>query len=1658
MAKPITSFEDYINNNQRSSSSSSGGKFHPAPAPTFEGNDPSGPPQSPLNWLMDIISRPLFGVTNVINKGVDRGVEARKSFESGDVAGGIGNSLKEALAPVDFLSGLFGTDHANQKYTGQTIEHVTDKVGSLDPNYKDVQDNVNPWVKGVAGFVGDVALDPITYIPGGLVIKGLKGANNVAKDVFHAGGEAGQVARDAERAAGKVADANRHLVKTASKEKLSVADYLTKYPDRAPVGGDSQALKLIKDLPEATGKKAQKAQKADIEKIIKAEEKGKLVAPKTPVVTTLGTLPEAMPPSLENQLLNSTRKPTVEKLFDNLDKDVKKSAKIPDVAPALQPLKKSEWMDEAVRVGKPTDELAVGKPFVDASELKNEYFKSNPAIAGSGYLDAEQALNIIRSDKAPLPAKAELGNVLEQKYAAYTEAFDAAATKGNRLDVNGNELPNLPQSSFKVSDSLAAFSDRMARNEEGVSTALGSQLTAYLKAKKSPARFAESIEHIRRALQGNSDLAEIVGRKDSNVEKAAVSALLRSVGIDVKHTLAAREGVDSLDQTQQVLALARGEVPEETLKYAEEFQKVFHEAIIADDARYPFESAKGVAQTEEGIGAGLGRHFRQLNMMSTYTENKHFRSLALDSIKKKVRNADGTFRTSGPQYAAMSKEATMPMMRARDMLKAQEGIPSVIGVGENYKIMYWSQIVDTLSTKFPEAMAPVLWNHDTLIPETNLMQAILMKLNGADDVTTLSMLLNEKKFGDKGNLLNQTFDNPMAKGGRYGHQIKKSNVPLPEGVSYAAGKTSGVDVVYSAEKLSTDLLEAINRSVGDLAEVASKNAEVFRDRIVAETGELTDAAVKDLEALIGDSSRIVEGLDKFANIPVDIKDYANLYKTTDGAQAATTEIVDGIVEGARVVNAKGAKAVISATTKAVKKSNKKPAVQVEEGFEAGKAIDQSVATKTMEADEAMAKEALGLPPDAYGDLAGRELAYGGVSANRWRMLDPLQRMFNAKWGAPDIFNLTHSMGNVNAVYIAGAYRELSRLSKQFDRETMGNAFKSLQNGAKAGDPQVMAASEGLGHLLDNLWSTTNDFTMGSSFFRTNKSLSLMNEAMGDLKMTQVFDLDDAARLAKINGTSMLDEAAKQWRNWVVEDPATFVSQMYLASVKLSTDQAVSQSFMRLATNKGWTSKVMKPGFVKMTSTGRSTYMKHLPDDIYVDKKIFDQIHYLDVASRSSRQLDGELGKFINDYFDPIQNAWKYAITLPRPGHHIRNLTGDSSLTFVAEGLHKYPQSAKAAFKVLALHNKYEGVDIGRALQKFGDFDVPHSGETISTGHFGDISAEDFWVFAHEGGIMPTYRMNEDFLLEDVAGSNRLSKVMDKLTLRHGKTEEFLGGISEYRDHYSRLQHLMQFVMKQQEKPTFATKKEMLTYATTRVKQFHPDASMLSEFEAKYLRRIIPFYTWFRGVMPAIVESTFAHTGRVTAFPKASFNLATAMGVNPDSLADPFPSDQLFPSFLTEQATGPIFGSASAGYFGINPGIAHLDVFNMLGPDPVRGILGMTSPLLRMPVELATGGSMSTGAEINDNSDYIDQSIPGVNYIANITGNSVTGSVASLLQGKGFDPQLQVARGNKGPVDKAATIVNWLTGVGLENESRPNYIKFAEIEKRNNAGKDKKNAF
>ena len=421
---------------------------------------------------------------------------------------------------------------------------------------------------------------------------------------------------------------------------------------------------------------------------------------------------------------------------------------------------------------------------------------------------------------------------------------------------------------------------------------------------------------------------------------------------------------------------------------------------------------------------------------------------------------------------------------------------------------------------------------------------------------------------------------------------------------------------------------------------------------------------------------------------------------------------------------------------------------------------------------------------------------------------------------------------------------------------------------------------------------------------------------------------------------------------------------------------------------------------------------------------------------------------------PLLNWWKYAVTMPRPGHHIRNEIGDLSIQTMFRGVRHLRQSQVDAARIMSRYKAYEGVNIQEAMKRTMDGTNAAAelgkGDKMVTGtKLGDFTIDDLYKATEEQALYPSY-MAKEALFDEPASRSGFARALDRSNVvKNSKVGTKLGDFSEWRSHNANVRHFMQFVRQEANSGKYKTREELFAAAGREARRAHPDANMLTPNE-RYAKAIFPFYTWFKGIMPAIVETSLKHPNRLMWAPKGSLNLAVANGINPESFSNPFPDDQLFPEFITSSMLGPQF-KIDDKYISFNPGVANLDVFNTFSHDPVRGVLGMMSPIFRVPAELAGNSKWSTGQQIRDTSDYLDSNIPGVNYVANMTGFSPT----SVVMDGGLQQQEQVERGVRGGFDQALSFSNWFTGVSGQNISKENYQRLAAIEKRDRALKESK---
>jgi hypothetical protein len=425
--------------------------------------------------------------------------------------------------------------------------------------------------------------------------------------------------------------------------------------------------------------------------------------------------------------------------------------------------------------------------------------------------------------------------------------------------------------------------------------------------------------------------------------------------------------------------------------------------------------------------------------------------------------------------------------------------------------------------------------------------------------------------------------------------------------------------------------------------------------------------------------------------------------------------------------------------------------------------------------------------------------------------------------------------------------------------------------------------------------------------------------------------------------------------------------------------------------------------------------------------MFSRLEHTLNQPHSFRGEKGAMAALINNVVDPFLQLWKPFVTIIRPGHHVRNIIGDAFMTAMDGSLSLL--SYKRSMHMMAAGGRLEA----RGLEGLKELEggLKAGGDIMSTvrlkGRNQKLSYDNGYQLAMKHGLLQTFRRTEDF--DEVTGQF-VQKVMDSAPLR------IAGLASEKSAMVGRLAHFEKLMRNVKFTRQFSNLDEAAAAAAVRVRKFHPDSRGLTPFESKYMRRLIPFYSWIRQAFPTVVSTAISKPGRVTALPKASYNASIALGMDPDSISDQFPSDTLYPSFITDTLTGPI------GSYGYNLGSPQEGVLgDMLNGNVPRNLASMLNPLIKAPVEFTTDQSISTGAYIADKGEAIDQLIPGVNQIANISGYSPTGSLGTLASGLGLDPQRAMQRGEKEAFFNT-NLTNFLTGLGIQNYDKPSYRKIA----------------
>lgn len=1613
----------------------------------------SNKPQSPLNWLMDIVTRPLSGITNAVQSGVNGVVDAQKLSAKGDVGGAIGQGLMAANIPGNFLTGMFSDDPNKHRTFSKVLEESTDKIGSLDPKYVNRVDNVNPVLKGVAGFAGDVALDPLTYVPGAVFLKagkgiqaGFKGAGDVSKAILSA--KASKAAEKASADATKLPEVTPETALGATAAKTArIADEeaitLAKATvDSPPPVTPEDALQQSQLATAATlaGEKAKtiKAQLSEFKpQTIKLKPDTAATSAKAIVEApakffnkdwlmeaedALGTMKLSETPRVLHQG-KPVPMPTLLVAASKGDKEAAVSLKNwhqDNYMPAFVAAKSNGHIVDAIgrKIEKP-DVIAAGHQSEAASEASQAATHAQKLQNDPEYASAQ--LDAALREHAATQAPGEMPS-LDKLIADATQEADTAA---QRLALSEGKTTNATKT---ILTARGSFMQQLATKRDALEVRLGPQLVTSLKrngAKEvQDARFDDVLSELHGILDGNINLHD--------VQKIlpASDRMLKQLGIDFnslpKIVRAAQDAPNpgpAPKKVSEALAMMEGGLDENVAKAAEKGLAEFVQKDIINVRKYPDETPTGVKLTtgENRVGniPNELNQYKQVNILTAITTH-------WSGVAKKLGDTNRRSALYGRARARFMREGVMPSWRAAEKVLDQQGAPFVLGINQLERLpLSGSQVVDILDDLNPKGMEAYFWNVNTMVAPTNLLDAAYVAARGGTATEVEAAIRNlTPAFGKK----------------EIPNNIVAPRVVHSGGKSYMLGQE-----IFTGDELVSGLRNTLMVVAPKLRAAAEANARAFEKRSAGEATVMLDSTLQVLE------KSFAEG--RIGDLLHGINDTASRVTGLGAEMGATplgTEMAGALSKALLDNDVSIAKAAVK-VEKAVKAGAKgKTATQaVENAQRAG--VDDA-----LEANRVMVEDTLKF------DSSGHTLDLGDALTENVNasLLRKAHVIISRKTQMKDIHEQVVAGENIWRNLVGRKANALNTLSRQLTREQFTEGFRALQKGYQPTDPAILKALPDIDEIVSQIFGKADSTSLlDNKFFRNNQSIEHVNKAfkfygLGDQHM---FDAEKAAQAAKAAGhNDIMRAAADQWRDWDVKDPADFLNKVFTASAKIDVDQMLADTFHQLAVSTKATSKVPKEGYARIVNeSGKSILAKYLPADLYYDKAILEQLHAADVLTQQSLDFSGSFGKFVRTTYKPVQDMWKTGVTVLNPTHHIRNMISDMSLTYLAEGFTSLSVYRKA-LHVMGARNSYSDFDAIKAINGIGE--IPNAGRLVisKNARFPDgITADGLYSAMAQRGNLPEFHTLES--LDDLTGEGMTGLQKKWTEFGHTKAMRAVGGLTEARDHYARVAHMIQILENPKYAKQFKTADEFLDFASARVRKWHPDGSDMSTAE-QALKLVIPFYSWQRKTIPLVAEAMLTHPARVTVFPKASYALATSMGVNPDTLADPFPQDEMFPSYLTNQMVGPNI-QLNGKLYGIDPGFAGNDILNTyMGANPAQSVLGSLSPLITTPFELSTGTSVGTGARINDYSDYMDSKLPVVGPVSRMSGNSVSGSFVSLMQGKGFDPQYQIRKGNKDPVlGPSIAATNWLLGAGISPFNQDNQRNYAEIEKRDREG-GKNNGF
>lgn len=393
---------------------------------------------------------------------------------------------------------------------------------------------------------------------------------------------------------------------------------------------------------------------------------------------------------------------------------------------------------------------------------------------------------------------------------------------------------------------------------------------------------------------------------------------------------------------------------------------------------------------------------------------------------------------------------------------------------------------------------------------------------------------------------------------------------------------------------------------------------------------------------------------------------------------------------------------------------------------------------------------------------------------------------------------------------------------------------------------------------------------------------------------------------------------------------------------------------------------------------------HAPKEVHHAIREIDRLYDSSVAARQLTRT-----------FDGMQRLWKASVTTINPGHHMRNIIGDTFNNWLdgVNGLGDYSRGMRVV------------------LEKPGD---------IKIGDLRKSTSEIMNKYIEHGG-------KSGFANTELIGAGDPSRLFGRATETINRQQEKLRNLVATREDWMRLSHYTSAMRDYAAKHgvhTEADFEKASQQAIERVKKFNFDYSDLTPMETS-IRRVVPFYTFMRKNMPLQMEMLALNPGKMSQVPKGFNALQTLLGTDVQHL----PMNEIVPSYMKDLASVRLQGEGQNNLFGKLLGTSNAIYGDVPIPledlgrqfagspsDMLRRAFGQTTPPLRMAAELGFKKSALSGAPTPPVRQYLQNQVPWVRLATQLAHPSRPNRV--ILPGERF-------------ASPGQEIFNQLTGAGLK---------------------------